>query len=411
MMILDLFVGQAHVHAAAAATTASTETTTTTTSTRTTDVVRPDDTMLVPPPIRLSSSSKHQLPILGPIKGYNWVGQNFPDEQFERPIYKNINRADQDFWYYVLDEMLLARVPVVFLHGRGCAYLQQEVDRIIDEQKASLVNINDENIVLEGSSGVFENINESPLYQGAGNHCPRMLRFFVDAMRDAGLFNDTASSNVLQIAMWDDTGAYPFNAAYGQDVQGSPPRLDLSNPDNIKWIWEHNYLLFFETIPSQLWFRIGGRPVIATWNARFFANKDGSFLNQEGNLSNLLRAINVRFRERFGVRPWFIIQEDWLRYDTTLLDLPEGIILGVHSWMQPKHDEITSVFSYTEYNNKTWGLVAPGFRDPRTIPGCGAACREVTRRNGATLRTALNQGVKQDSYLTLLESWTNMAER
>lgn len=372
------------------------------------NVVRPDDTVLVPPPLKYTGGTnptgrtQHDLPILGPIKGYNWIGQPFPDEQFERPIYKNINRADQDFWYYVLDEMLLARIPVVFLHGRGCAYLQQQVDDIVEQQKAALINLSNESIVPEGSGGVVDGINETPLYKGAGNHCPRMLRFFVDAMRDAGLFNETWSSEVLQIAMWDDTGAYPYNARYGDPVE-TIPKLDISNPDNLKWFWEHNILLFFETIPPQLWFRIDGRPVIATWNARFFTN-------QNGNLSRLLLWINLRFQERFGTKPWFIIQEDWLRSDPTLSVIPDGVILGVHSWMKPVHDEITSVFSYTEYNNKTWGLAAPGFRNPKTIPGCGAACREVTRRNGTTLRTALNEGVVRDSYITLLESWTNMAE-
>mmetsp|Transcript_40986 Transcript_40986/g.98148 ORF Transcript_40986/g.98148 Transcript_40986/m.98148 type:complete len:614 (-) Transcript_40986:214-2055(-) len=370
-------------------------------------IVRPEDTVLLPPPIK--SKSTTNLPILGPIKGYNWVGQSFPNEQFERPIYKNLNRSDQDFWKYVLDEMLLARIPVVFLHGRGCAYLQTQVDEIIAKKKASLINVNDENVVLEAGQqaqveveAVFEDINDTPLYKGAGNHCPRMLRFFVDAMRDAGLFNETWSSEVLQVAMWDDTGAYPYNARF-DDPPETVPKLDISNPDNLKWFWEHNILLFFETIPSQLWFRIEGRPVIATWNARFFTN-------QNGNLSRLLLWINLRFQERFGVKPWFIIQEDWLRSDPTLSVIPEGVILGVHSWMKPKHDDLTSVFSYTEYNKKNWGLVAPGFRNPRTIPGCGEACREVTRRNGTTLRTALDEGVKQDSYITLLESWTNMAE-
>ena len=50
----------------------------------------------------------------------------------------------------------------------------------------------------------------------------------------------------------------------------------------------------------------------------------------------------------------------------------------------------------------------PGFRDPDSSPGCGTACREYGRRDGASLREAFSAGAT--AKFVLCEGWTDIAE-
>jgi hypothetical protein len=52
--------------------------------------------------------------------------------------------------------------------------------------------------------------------------------------------------------------------------------------------------------------------------------------------------------------------------------------------------------------------MVPGFRDSPNTPGCGAACREVPRRDGQALRDALSAGLT--AKFSLLEGWTDIYE-
>lgn len=308
------------------------------------DSVLTTDITLVPPSI--------QGPIIAPITGYTWRGQQFAnvnDTLYERPIYKNVNRDNDDYWKYLVDELLLARVHAVMLGNRGC-----------DDP-----NTGDE---------------------GPGNMCPRILRKFVAAVQMA------RAANVIRVGMWDDTGSFPSLA--------NVDRLDLSNTANWDYFWSYRIKIFFETIPQGMWFLYQGKPVIAEWTLR-----DTFFSNQQGNASRLLTWLKQKFLDRFGVEPHFVLQKEWFTEDSTVTT---AHALGRHSWFTPVSDVPTSIYSYTTYNGKKWGVTTPSFRDGATLIGCGTPCREVTRRNGTTLINALNAG--RDATMILLEGWTDMIE-
>lgn len=310
--------------------------------------VRRDDVILVRP--------DNHGNILGAITAYTWRNKmDFPEENYELPIYKTLNILDDGFWNFLVDELLLSRVNVVMLHGRGCWNLK------------------------EG-------------YDGTGSLCPRHLSKFVRAVELAG------AEDVIRVGMWDDTGAY---ALAHQMVHGTnETTLDLGDPKNWELFWDHNMKIWFDTIPSNLWFRLEGKPVIAFWTL-----SETFFSNQEGNASRLLSWLKTQFKNHYDVEPHFIVQNQWFQFDSTMT---EDHAFGRHCWIQPNHDNKTSIYSYTHFNNMTWGVVAPSFRNGRTRPGCGIACREVTRRNGETLNEALDTG--RGANFTLLEGWTDMAE-
>jgi hypothetical protein len=306
--------------------------------------ILPSDTILLRP--------ESKGTIIAPITVYTWKNQaKFSDDQFEKPIYKNLNARDDgstNYWNYLVDELLLSRVDVVMLHGRGC------YDRMSGDD-------------------------------GPGGMCPRLLRHFVSSARR------TQAQDVVKVGMFLDTAAIPHVARVD--------RLDLSLKKNWKYLWNNNIMLFFDTLPKHMWYLMDGQPVIAFWNLR-----DAYFVNRQGNASRMLKWIRRKFKNRYGYTPAFILQDDWRQHDTTV---NREIATDLHSWLSPVSDNKRSIFFVTRFNKEEWGLVALGFRNPYTLPGCGTECREVTRRGGATLDYAMAQGSPK---LTLLEGWTNMFE-
>lgn len=149
-------------------------------------------------------------------------------------------------------------------------------------------------------------------------------------------------------------------------------------------------------------FLLDGKPVIATWNLR-----DRNFINQEGNASRLIEWLKVQFKDRYGVEPAFILQDNWFHEDSTLT---EEHAAGQHCWFSTVSDEIDSVSSLCPFNDQFWGVATPGFRDANTVAGCGEECREVTRRNGDTLIYALDRAVDANATMVMLEGWTDMVE-
>lgn len=312
-------------------------------------LVLADDTKLQPPqPVNGR--------ILAPITAYHWRGyQYFPDERYELPIYLDINRDNTDFWNYLHDELLLSRVPVVMFHSRGC----------------------------------WEATGDST--DGQGDLCPRQLRNWLAAI---DRLESTGITSYQKVGCFIATGVYYHYT--GED------RFDVSNKKNWKYFWQHSIKIFFEEIPKRMWYRHNGRPVVAFWNLR-----DSFFVNQAGNASRMLQWISNKFQGQFGVQPFFLLQDDWLVSDPSLKD--SGVVGGVHKWFDPLHDVASSIYSYNRYQNEDWGVIAPSFRSGGTDPGCGTQCREVSRRNGKTLKAALDKG-KQSSGMSLLEGWIDMAE-
>lgn len=312
-------------------------------------VVLAEDTTLQPP----------QPPngrVLAPITAYHWRGyEYFPDERYEVPIYQDIDRNHNDFWNYLLDELLLSRVPAVMFHGRGCWE----------------------------TSGDSEN--------GQGDMCPRVLQRWLAAI---DRLNSTGIQSYLKVAMFIDTAVF-------RKYLGTP-QFDLSKKSNWKWFWDHDIRIFFEQIPENMWYRQNGRPLIAFWNL-----SSGSFVNQANNASRMLRWISNKFYKQFGVRPFFLLKDDWLDVDPSLRG--SKFVNGVHNWFTPVHDIASSIYTYNQYNGDTWGVTCPSFRSGGFDPGCGTACREVSRRNGNTLVGALKKG-RGSTGLTMLEGWTDMAE-
>lgn len=309
------------------------------------DGVRPSDVVLLPPETNGA--------VLGTVTGYEMNSHcPFGADRCERPLYLEYDRDDPEWWDVLVQELLASRVNVVMAHGRGCYDANQ------------------------GDTG-------------NGNMCPRLLRHLVAAIDRAG------ANDVLRLGMFDDTGAYQGTRT---QVDGLPEstRFDVGDRTAWRFFWDHNMRIWFDTVPKHLWYRREGRPVVAFWTLSSYF-----FSNQRGNASALLQDLRAKFQQRYGEDPIFIVDSTWINDDPTVTSAEAQ---GVNDWFDPSR----AVFTYHQWGGAKWGASVPGFRDPDNLPGCGATCREMPRRNGATFRTAMETG--RDARFTLLEGWTDVAE-
>ena len=72
-----------------------------------------------------------------------------------------------------------------------------------------------------------------------------------------------------------------------------------------------------------MWYTYHGRPVISAWNSM-------SDLKNRQDLSEMLDYCANRFKQDFGVKPLWVLQDNWLKYDGRLNN--SDLVLGKHSW-------------------------------------------------------------------------------
>ncbi len=306
----------------------------------------PEDTVLVPPP-RVG-------PLLGTITGYEvQSGCPYGDPAMcEIPVFRPYDRNTPGWWDNLVEELIHSRVHVVMMHGRGC----------------------------------FDPLTGD---DGNGDMCPRLLRYLVDAIDRCD-----GARDVLRLGMWDDTGAYQGTRNIVEGLPGNT-LFDLSDPSTWDYFWDHNMRIWFDTVPPDLWYRLNGRPVIAFWGPVWMSNVQGN----AGRLFDYLRA---NFISRYGEDPHFNVTSDWTQgtgLTTTQVQAAEG-------WFNP----LQNTYTYVSWNSALWGCAVPGFRDGNNLPGCGSACRERLRNDGAALRAGLAAAVTGGARFTLLEGWTDIAE-
>ncbi len=308
------------------------------------------------------------IPTLGYITGYEMssgnpggTGQNaWNPAEFENPLYYPYDRNESRWWDNLVEEVLFSRAHVIFAHGRGCYSVS------------------------------------GPDTSGNGNMCPRLLSELVGAIQRAG------ASGIIKVGMWDDTAAYQLAAKTYEGSSDPNYKFDMSNSvlrDEV--IWKRNIRIWHDTVPQSLWFNLPGtnRPIIAMWSIG-----DAFFKNQANHARILLIELSGKFYARYGVKPYFLLDQNWLSEDPTVSSLEE--VIGVNNWFTPP----VSSYTYRSFKNRTWGVAVPSFRDVRNTPGCGVTCREIPRNNGYTLSSALNQGYTQNASLVLLEGATNVIE-
>ncbi|MGV9915606.1 DUF5010 domain-containing protein, partial [Streptomyces tendae] len=210
---------------------------------------------------------------------------------YDQPVNKNFNRpmyqpkADDpaSFWDNYVEELVTAGVDFVAVDLRG-----------------------------------FGPDNAVP--DGAGD--PRALTPLIDAINRRGV------AGQLKIAALDDTPATltdKKNRAV-HHTGGYEPPFDIGDADGTgeggyKFFWDYNQREFFKRVPSDMLYKVDGRPLIYEWSVNDFA-----FTNQgNGNLSKLLQYVRSRAKAEFGIDPYYVVDSSWPDRDPTVISQIDGI--------------------------------------------------------------------------------------
>jgi hypothetical protein len=313
------------------------------------------------------------LPVFTSLTAYNYTDSEAVSTVlggttvlYDAPLFYPFDSSTPGWWDNLVADLLQARLPVAMFATRG-------------------TQTTDPNDLSGGLN-------------------PRQLSQMTAALQRAG------ATNLLKIACFVDT---PSLEGIYTSFHGLPGGTVMDMSVSSDWndiFWLRGVKPWFDTVPSQYWYKVNNRPVIQWWS---IAQK--WFSNQNGNTSKLLQSISDSFNNAYGVRPVFIIDQTWESLDSTALTQPD--VIGVNDWFGPpsKSYTYTALGSFIS-GTAVAGFINPGYFDPTSsnyhnanmviprnkIDGSGA--------NGDTLISGLDAAVTAISTFTVLEGFNDVRE-
>ena len=88
--------------------------------------------------------------------------------------------------------------------------------------------------------------------------------------------------------------------------------------------------------------------------------KDKWFKNMKGNARRLLDYLKAQMKSTFNVEVAFILHSSWFKSDPTITTKQA---YGKHGWFTPSCGSSQNVHTWTRYNGRTFGAVAPSYRE------------------------------------------------
>jgi hypothetical protein len=205
-----------------------------------------------------------------------------------------------------------------------------------------------------------------------------------------------ANGGKLKVALFDDTTSEVLRknrAKVGRwDLN---PRFDLADLEGtgeggLKYFYDEQWKRFFATVPDRYRLKVNGRPVVFMWHggAEWYSN--------QASFHTLLAALRAATQRDFGVDPFIIPEESWLRLD------PDARPDALYDWFVP----VASNATLTTYGGINVGHLIGGF-DCRVT--CVPPHPVVDREDGAVFRANM-EAVAPKSDLVLIEGLVDVDE-
>ncbi|RYD95443.1 MAG: DUF5010 domain-containing protein [Sphingobacteriales bacterium] len=222
------------------------------------------------------------------------------------------------------------------------------------------------------------------------NGSPVKIVAILNAIKKQGL------ESKIKFALFDDNAASwtaQWNMANGRGY-GYPPAFDISDEANWRYIYDHNYKLFYETIPDANRFKINGRPVIIIWTGNPYFVDNGA-----GNISRALTYVRQKCKADFGFNPYIVLNGDF--FDTDPSVASAGIADAKHNWFGPP----STSYTLGSWNKVNVGVVVPQFQNPSVPPQS-----YLNPDHGRLFENGLKGTAGRGALLTLCEGFTDYEE-
>jgi hypothetical protein len=199
----------------------------------------------------------------------------------------------------------------------------------------------------------------------------------------------------LKIALFDDTTSAVLRKnrdrghGWTLDVRFDLSDLAGTGEGGLEFFYDQQWKRFFQTVPPAYRLTIDGRPVVFMWHGGF------EWYARQNFFHALIDGLRQATRRDFGVDPFVIVEESWLRLD------PAANVDGVFDWFEPGRSFATLMTR----NGIRVGHVVPGYDCSR----CAPAGPVILRQAGKLYQAAL-EAVASSSDLVLIEGITNVDE-
>lgn len=178
---------------------------------------------------------------------------------------------------------------------------------------------------------------------------------------------------------------------------GYVPKFDLADKTGegeggYQYMWDYNLRHFFRAVPADMRFTMDGRPVIYEWSI-----SDTFFVNQgNGNSAAILRHVKEQAKAEFGVDPYFIVNDGWIKEDPAVADVADG----VHRWFS-----MTRPYSLEPFKGRTYGVTVPAFHFSSETTNMN-----IDPDHGKTFKKNLDATVGAGADVTLVEGFSDWSE-
>lgn len=200
----------------------------------------------------------------------------------------------------------------------------------------------------------------------------------------------------LKVALFDDTTSEVLrkNRARGHgwtlDVRFDLSDLDGTGEGGLQFFYDEQWKRYFQTVPARYRLAIDGRPVVFMWHG------GAEWYTRQNFFHALIDALRRATLRDFGVDPFIIVEESWLRLD------PAARVDAVFDWFQPGRSFATLM----DWNGVRVGQVVPGY-DCRTCVSPPSVV--IPRQDGALYQAGL-AAVAPGADLVLIDGIDNVDE-
>jgi hypothetical protein len=274
---------------------------------------------------------------------------------YNLPLYQAAGQPSSQFWLDAVEELVTAGVDFVAVDTRG---------------------------YVPGSA----------VPNGGGD--PRELTQLVAAINQAG------AADKLKIAAFDDTPASMTDKKnqVKHHTGGYDPVFDMGDTTGAgeggyQYLWDNDLKAFFQAVPDNLLYKVGGRPLVYLWSDNSFA-----FGNQGGGHSAaMLSYVRSQAQAQFGENPYFVTDQSWIANDPAVASVADG----QDAWFGVPSPTYTN----DTLNGHAFGATVPGFHFVT-----GSSNMVIDPNHGQTLAGDLANTVGKGDDLTLVEGFTDWLE-
>lgn len=203
----------------------------------------------------------------------------------------------------------------------------------------------------------------------------------------------------IKISALDDTPASLTDKKNmnKHDAGGYDPKFDLADKTGAgeggyQYMWDYNLREFFQAVPADMRFTMNGRPVVYEWST-----SDTFFVNQgNGNSAALLKYVKEKAKAEFGVDPYFIVSDRWIKEDPAVADVADG----VHRWFT-----MPEPYTLEPFKGKKFGATVPSFHF-----SSDTSDMNIDPDHGNTFKNNLAATVGAGADITLVEGFSDWSE-